>query len=268
ADAFNFGQIIRTVAAAVDGCSKMIHSFSESFTAEELGFSPDADYKARLLAVNALCQLESRKGLDESEKMCNQFGQRYYKNDVGRWGCGSLRKEEEKGYFCTFEPTVAYTASGVKVPDIVLRRDQWREKGRSSGQTPCSSEKPIVSEEYEMAPAVDDEIEPSFKSSSHFFASALLSEVEQHASAYEDTQSDRGLEANSFATMAIVKALGVAGIRYPIGLRVCQLCKGTCNKIMPKSMLDTCKHQVCVGLLGGVKVTQGTEPSCSEISQP
>ncbi|KAF9944747.1 hypothetical protein BGZ72_002037 [Mortierella alpina] len=157
----------------------------------------------------------------------------------------------------------------MKAPDIVFRRDQWRERGRSYGQTHCRSRNPILREvEYEAPSVVDDEIVPSFNTTSDFYANTLVANVQKHAAAFEETLGNPDVETNGLITMGIVKALDLAGIRYPIGLRVCQLCKGTCSKIMPGRMVDTCKFQVCVGTLGGVKVAQGAQPSCSEISQP
>ncbi|KAG0204852.1 hypothetical protein BGX28_003349 [Mortierella sp. GBA30] len=56
ADAFwNFGRIIRTTANTLEGVENLIHGTFGAFTAEELGFEEDADFKAKLIGVNALC---------------------------------------------------------------------------------------------------------------------------------------------------------------------------------------------------------------------
>ncbi|KAG0196427.1 hypothetical protein BGX28_010173, partial [Mortierella sp. GBA30] len=76
ADAFwNFGQIIRTTGATLEAVENLVHSNFGGFTAEQLGFEEDADFKPKLVGVNALCQMETHEGTIEAEEMCRSFGE-------------------------------------------------------------------------------------------------------------------------------------------------------------------------------------------------
>ncbi|KAF9109734.1 hypothetical protein BGX30_008257, partial [Mortierella sp. GBA39] len=98
ADAFNFGKLLGTIATTVDGVGNVLNGILGVLTIEQLGFQSDVDFKARLVGANALCQLESRDGIRESEMMCVQFGAKYYPQAVGAWGCGKLRSDEQGHY--------------------------------------------------------------------------------------------------------------------------------------------------------------------------
>ncbi|KAF9368061.1 hypothetical protein CPB97_004993, partial [Podila verticillata] len=74
AEAFlNFGDTIRTTVNAIEGVGNLIHGIFGRFTAEELGFEEDVDFKPRLLSVNALCMMDSREGHLEAEESCKSF---------------------------------------------------------------------------------------------------------------------------------------------------------------------------------------------------
>ncbi|KAF9114784.1 hypothetical protein BGX30_006490, partial [Mortierella sp. GBA39] len=66
---------------------------------------------------------------------------------------------------------------------------------------------------------------------------------------------------------AIVKALDLAGFRYPIGKNKCVLCQGVCNRILSGVNVDHWKYDACVKFLGGYKGTEDT-PSCALIPLP
>jgi hypothetical protein len=122
-----------------------------------------------------------------------------------------------------------------------------------------------------MAPVPeDDEILPAFPDREHFFSRELDADLQKYILAYQGTLGDSDLETDTVGPMtiaAIVAALDLAGIRYPIGKRVCQLCKGTCNRLMPKDSVDTCKYTVCVKTLGGYSGSV-RNPSCSLVQRP
>lgn len=112
----------------------------------------------------------------------------------------------------------------------------------------------------------EDEIEASFPDASHFNSRVAIANIEQQALIHEALEN-ADAQSNVLVLEPILQALSVAGIRYPIGKTVCQICKGTCNKIMPAGSVDACKYKACVGFLGGYKGTK-SEPSCSDVRRP
>lgn len=102
---------------------------------------------------------------------------------------------------------------------------------------------------------------------SDFYARTLVTDLERYSDTFDETdeENDDG-EGRSVvvAVTATVKALDLAGIRYLIGKTVCQVCKGTCNKIMSGVNVDRRKYDSCVMFLGGYGGSDAT-PSCSLI---
>ncbi len=123
---FNFGDILRTVAVTADGVSHVINGFLRAFSAEQLGFQPDVEYKPLLISVNALCQMTTPEGIKDSDDRCEAFGKRYFSDMLGSWACGSLRKNEAlKEYGCMLQLSAEMVAQGVQVPEVIFRRDEW-----------------------------------------------------------------------------------------------------------------------------------------------
>ncbi|KAF9545248.1 hypothetical protein EC957_011121 [Mortierella hygrophila] len=112
----------------------------------------------------------------------------------------------------------------------------------------------------------DDATEIDYLSSSDFYAKTLISDLERYRNIYaENTDSKSKSPAEALA--AIIKALDLTGIRYPIGRNTCDFCKGVCNKIMSSDKIERCKYDACVKFLGGYKGTEAA-PSCNLISRP
>ncbi|KAG9063265.1 hypothetical protein KI688_004874 [Linnemannia hyalina] len=170
AEAFNFGKLLGTIAGTVDGVGNLLNGILGGLATEQLGFLPDVDFKARLVGANALCQLESRDGIRESDTMCGDFGKRYYSEAAGKWACGRLRSD----------------AMGV-----------YSSAGQSHGRALCSDRKPMVDVE-----AVDDEIEPSFHDSSSFYAKALAADLYKYTSAFNDTLGESEAHTTAVLTTA------------------------------------------------------------------
>ncbi|KAG0168549.1 hypothetical protein DFQ29_010100 [Apophysomyces sp. BC1021] len=56
-----------------------------------------------------------------------------------------------------------------------------------------------------------------------------------------------------------IRGVGFTAVKTP---NQCRACKGVCNKLLSGKALDTCKYDICIKLLGGVK-TDEAKPSCS-----
>jgi len=263
ADAFGFGSFIRTIKLVVDGVSKLADLTSGRFTDAQMGFQEDEDFKAYLVGVTAFCQMKTPEGRMDANAMCADFGQRYFPKAAGEWGCANVKgdgDESDDQTLCRFQPARHFVPEG---RELVFGR---------SGRPAFTRANPFFDEEEnDIAPIEDDEIAPAFPDNDHFYARELTADLRKYTLAYEGTQGDSDdSEADSAAIVtvsAMMSALEIAGIRYPVGKRMCQLCKGTCNRIVPAGSRDTCKYTVCVKRLGGYQGTH-TKPSCADVRRP
>lgn len=94
----------------------------------------------------------------------------------------------------------------------------------------------------------------------------MVSDLERYRDIYTENLDSEN-KSPIQPLIAIVKALDLAGIRYPIGKNTCGFCKGVCNKIMPTANLDRSKYDACVKFLGGYKGDEAA-PSCNLIPLP
>ncbi|KAF7720377.1 hypothetical protein EC973_009602 [Apophysomyces ossiformis] len=121
----------------------------------------------------------------------------------------------------------------------------------------------------------DDEPEPGYKDLNDYFGKVLIANVKRYEETYDDgfermDASFGDVDEQMLAGLsvdAIVKLLDKAGIRYPIGQKVCQICKGTCNRILSGANRDRCKYDACVKFLGGYRGNEAS-PSCTKIPLP
>ncbi|KAI8345249.1 hypothetical protein B0O80DRAFT_285942 [Mortierella sp. GBAus27b] len=252
-EAFNFGRILRTTANTMNSASTIVNSILGVYKDDGI-VCPEEQFKARVVATGAFCQLENDNGAIAA---CQNFGQDCIAIP-GRWGCGRLDNDPRRS--CLFQPHKA--PRGHKFPKIIFDSDDddlsaYDRHGRnflSWKPSPLSLE--------------SDE----FTGTSDYYAKTLVADLEKASGTFEltiDEEEDDNGEPRSviLAVTAIVKALDLAGIRYPIGKTVCQVCKGTCNKIMSGENVNRCKYDACVKFLGGYKGS-AAQPSCSTIPLP
>ncbi|KAG0247306.1 hypothetical protein BG011_001704, partial [Mortierella polycephala] len=123
ADAFwDFGNILRITSNTLEGVGSLVHGLFGGFTAEELGFKKDPDFKAKILSVNALCMTETSKGQRKAAESCKDFGKKYFETP-GTWDCGRLRSEQGN-WSCLFRPSGS-VRQGFRFPEVVFRGEEW-----------------------------------------------------------------------------------------------------------------------------------------------
>ncbi|KAF9578532.1 hypothetical protein BGW38_005613 [Lunasporangiospora selenospora] len=250
-EAFSFGKILRTTSNTMRGVNTIINGFLGVYRDDGI-VCPDHQFQARVIGTSAYCQIENDP---QARALCQNFG-----SDCiaipGRWGCGRLDGDPHRA--CLFQP--AKVPSGVKLPKIIFDDDddfslRGNKNQYSMGRSPSAP----------VARLEDDD----YTGSSDFYAKTLINTLERSSDLYDEGEEDNGEEPRSviLAVTAIVKALDMAGIRYPIGKTVCQVCKGTCNKIMSNENVDRCKYDACVKFLGGYTGSEA-KPSCTLIPKP
>ncbi|KAF9901326.1 hypothetical protein EC991_006253 [Linnemannia zychae] len=258
-NAYNFGLMLRGFSAIGSGAANLLTGFFTAFSEEELGLVYDDKFQPTLVSVNAFCQL----GKDpKANQGCKDFGNQYVKVS-GKWGCGRLFEDDKPA--CLFRPN---PPTNRRVPRVVFFDEEEECGSERRTQYPFGqrAQVPFHQVDNESFVVVDgDEIDPEIKDNSMFYSGTFVADLDKYAAAFQETQnvSENGI----LAVDVIVETLSLAGIRYPIGKRVCQLCKGTCNVVVSAASRDACKYDACVRLLGGYKGSELT-PSCTEIPRP
>ncbi|KAK3838855.1 MAG: hypothetical protein J3R72DRAFT_448516 [Linnemannia gamsii] len=269
-DAFKVGDFISVFRVVVEGVGKTAHLKNTQFTAEQMGFQEDGDFKARLVGVTAFCQMQTLEGRHEANRICAEFGQRYYPKAAGVWSCASLKGASDEP-LCLFQSASHLVPQGKQASKLAFGRGRWPAIIPSQDRIGCRVRNPILDEEEsEVISVVADEIQPAFRDRAHFYSKNLIADLKKYTAAHERTWPDSDTETDCVGSRpveAIIRAFELAGIRYPIGKQMCQLCKRTCNRIVPSNSVDICKYTVCVRRLGGYKGPKST-PTCSEVRLP
>ncbi|KAF9128319.1 hypothetical protein BGX30_014373 [Mortierella sp. GBA39] len=251
-EAFNFGKILGTTARTMNGASSLINTFINAYKDDGI-VCPGDQFKAKVLSTGALCQLENNA---ESIAACREFG-RDCISIPGEWGCGILDEDPDRRRSCLFRPSRA--PNGVKFPKILFDHDD-DDINASYGS---KDQYVFKSGSSKMGASMED---GEYDGASDFYARTLVTDLERYSDIFDESEVEEG-QSVVLSTTAIVKALDLAGFRYPIGKAVCQVCKGVCNKIMSGDNIDRCKYDACVKFLGGYKGTEAI-PSCDLISLP
>ncbi|KAF9128318.1 hypothetical protein BGX30_014372 [Mortierella sp. GBA39] len=264
-EAFNFGELLGTAASTLKGASTATN-FLGVYKQDGV-VCPEVQFKAKVVSTNSLCQL-----VEDFESMdaCRSFGSSCV-SIPGQWGCGSVETRGEPQRGCLFRPRRA--PRGRTLPKIIFDfedDDVSMEYYNDGGRCVFGGRKPV---NYPPTPFHathldddDDAILVDYSSASDFYAKTTISDLERYHDIFtENTDSKSKTPAQSL--VAIIKALDLAGIRYPIGKNTCGFCKGVCNKIFSGDNIERCKYDACVKFLGGYKGTEAT-PSCDLISLP
>jgi hypothetical protein len=245
---FNFGKVLRTTANAMKSCDIIVNNILGVYKQDNI-VCPEQQFKARVIATGAFCQLENDQ---ESIAACQSFGQDCIAIP-GRWGCGRLDGDPRRG--CLFQPHKAPT--GRRLPKVIFDDDDDLSAYDRHGRNFLN---------WKPSPLSLDE----FQGTSDYYAHTLVSDLEMSTGTFDEVKEEDEFDeprSVALAVTAIVKALDLAGIRYPIGKTVCQVCKGTCNRIFSGENVDRCKYDACVKFLGGFK-GQEARPSCETIPLP
>ncbi|KAF7727200.1 hypothetical protein EC973_007898 [Apophysomyces ossiformis] len=274
---FNFGNVLNALRGGVEGVGYLVNSILGQLSAEELGIleeSMNQTFKAELIAVNALCQAPYRADntVDEyPREQCKKFGQRYIKKP-GVWGCGKIAGERD--FACSYHPGRPRMGVRLAQIDFVDERDnfeaRWIHGGQSffyHGRQKTLKETYLDDEDEIFYNEETDEIEPGIDNNSEYYADMLVADLQKYESTFKEATPESDVASVGLAVETIVQTLNLAGIRYPIGKKVCQLCKGTCNVAVPASSRDKCKYEACVKFLGGYKGSD-SRPSCRAIPRP
>ncbi|KAF9925876.1 hypothetical protein FBU30_004432 [Linnemannia zychae] len=249
-EAFNFGKVLRTNSHMMNSASILINDFLNQYREDSITCQAD-HFKAKLLSTGALCQIKNDR---DATDLCRKFGKECI-GLSGEWGCGHLDKDPRRA--CLWRPSK--TPSGAHFPKIIFDHEE-RDGTDYEDDEQCAFD----SESSYMDESLSSD---QFHSASDFYAKTLVTDLEHYANTYEEMENEDEDRSPSLHVTAIVKALNLAGIHYPIGKTVCQVCKGTCNKIMSKENMDRCKFDTCVKFLGGYKGNESS-PSCSLIPLP
>jgi len=254
-EAFNFGKILRTTSRTMSSASSLINTFLNVYKTDGI-VCPEEQFKAKVMSTGALCQLVNDA---ESIASCRAFGQDCI-SIAGEWGCGYFDEDPDQRRSCLLRPF--RTPKGVTFPKIIFDHDDDNVASYDS-----KDQYVFKSGSSKMSASMEDE---EYDGVSDYYARTLVTDLERYSDTFDETnEGDEDEENRSvvLAVTAIVKALDLAGVRYPIGKTVCQVCKGICNKIMSSVNLDRCKYDACVKFLGGYKGSDAT-PSCDLIPLP
>ncbi|KAF9992210.1 hypothetical protein BGZ79_003377, partial [Entomortierella chlamydospora] len=235
---------------------------------------PRNEFQAKVISVNALCQLPGDKASDES---CRLFGERCI-GMRGKWGCGNFDGEENhRG--CLFRPMFSPNGPG---SNIVFDNevDEYRERGNVGNQ--CVFGRRVARStrgRYNATDGGEDDdddkdatnVDLGFSDVSGFFATSIISGVSEYNDIYDELREiEEGTEEQAIVTSAMVLKiagmLAVKGFKLPISRWQCQGCKATCNVLFAfkSSWKNACKYDTCVKYLGKYGGSD-SKPSCSII---
>ncbi|KAF7729157.1 hypothetical protein EC973_004925 [Apophysomyces ossiformis] len=71
-----------------------------------------------------------------------------------------------------------------------------------------------------------------------------------------------GVQVQALPVDTVANVLSKAGFTAVKTPNQCRVCKGVCNRLTSGKALQTCKYDLCIKLLAGVK-TDDPKPSCS-----
>jgi hypothetical protein len=111
----------------------------------------------------------------------------------------------------------------------------------------------------------DDEIPIAYDGMSSLFAKTTIADLARYERTFEDNENP-GKDKES-VTASAVKALNLAGIRYPAGKADCSRCKKICGNIFSGDHARICKYSACVKFLGGYRGSE-EEPDCDVVERP
>ncbi|KAI8345250.1 hypothetical protein B0O80DRAFT_286068 [Mortierella sp. GBAus27b] len=262
-EAINFGRLLRTVKSTASGIDTILGGILGVYKNDPV-VCAEQRFKSKVVATNAWCQLF--EDFDAMEA-CQNFGADCV-SVPGRWGCGSIETEHGNERGCLFQPR--RLPNGAKIPKIKFDFDDDDLSMQYNDGQQCvyGRQKPMTSNAFLDGPSAfleDDEIPVDYKDMSNFFAKTTIADLARYEQTYNDNE-DPGKDKES-VTATAVKALDLAGIRYPIGKTGCTPCKNLCEKLFSGDQVAICKYSACVRFLGGYMGAE-QEPSCDVIDRP
>ncbi|KAF9925877.1 hypothetical protein FBU30_004433 [Linnemannia zychae] len=247
-EAYNFGKLLGTTAHSMNGAGILVNTFLNHF--KDPVVCPENHFKSKIMSTSALCQLvDDNDALD----VCRSFGSSCV-SVPGRWGCGYIETKLGKQRGCFFEPR--RPPSGVKLPRVKFDNDKGdRMSDHYNDGFQCIFGRRTTSDFSSwFSPREEDSdtIDVDYHGMSDFYAKTSVSDMWRYYETWEEN-SDSGSKSPTQALTAIVKALDLAGIRYPVGKNTCNFCKNVCGKIMSGDNVNRCKYDACVKFLGGYR---------------
>ncbi|KAG0352139.1 hypothetical protein BGZ54_002940, partial [Gamsiella multidivaricata] len=123
--AYNPQNLDATVHATVNSAKGLITSILNPIFDESEGvMCPEPTFKAKIIAINSLCQQKFNK---DAMTLCRYFGQKCIAVP-GKWGCGYFDNDEKNSRGCLFRPVSDYPG----IPSITFD-DEEKMRHESGG---------------------------------------------------------------------------------------------------------------------------------------
>ncbi|KAF9574585.1 hypothetical protein BGW38_008304, partial [Lunasporangiospora selenospora] len=221
-DAFGFLSLIPIVKVVVDAASDVLgHVKTPRFTYADNNIEIK-DFQSSLMMAHSGCIAPWNA---DAGPRCLKFGATYGKEERGRWGCAMFFGDET--YACMFKPERVHKGPDREDRDIVFYDDIPMPRITAKAQCAIGRKVRRAAPNPDQNiddPSDPDTIEPAFNTADQFFSQTLITELNSFSASSVSVESSE-MTQSVISVGLIRKTLGFAGIRYPIGRRLCQLCK-------------------------------------------